>query len=90
MRGAILPPSVHRDTNDTKSPARDIGTIRKGRSLNPLVNHGDTAMLAEIFMLKAEATSRESKGTITRSTAQFVPINLPAAKATSVPTMRQA
>ena len=32
-------PSVHRDTNDTKSPARDIGTIRKGRSLNPLVNH---------------------------------------------------
>ena len=39
MRGAILLPSVHRDTNDTKSPARDIGTIRKGRSLNPLVNH---------------------------------------------------
>jgi hypothetical protein len=28
-------------------------------------------MLAEIFMLKAEATARESKGTITRSTAQF-------------------
>ena len=47
-------------------------------------------MLAEIFMLKAEETSRESKGTITRSTAQFVPINLPAAKATSVPTMRLA
>ena len=47
-------------------------------------------MLAEIFMLKAEATARESKESITRSTAQFVPIKLPAAKATSVPTMRQA
>ena len=45
-------------------------------------------MLAEIFMLKAEATARESKEGITRSTAQFGPITLPAAPAatTSVPT----
>ena len=49
-------------------------------------------MLAEIFMLKAEATARESKESITRSTAQFVPITLPAtpAKPTSVPNIRQA
>jgi hypothetical protein len=51
-----------------------------------------TAMLAEIFMLKAEATAREkSKESITRSTAQFVPIILPAAlaKPTSVPSIRE-
>ena len=49
-------------------------------------------MLAEIFVLKAEATARESKEWITRSTAQFVPITLPAAPAapTSVPSIRQA
>ena len=48
-------------------------------------------MLAEIFMLKAEATARESKESITRSTAQFVPIILPAAlaKPTSVPSIRE-
>ena len=48
-------------------------------------------MLAEIFMLKAEATARESKELITRSTAQFVPIILPAAlaKPTSVPSIRE-
>ena len=42
-----------------------------------------TAMLAEIFMLKAEATARES--------AQFVPIILPVAlaKPTSVPSIRE-
>ena len=46
-------------------------------------------MLAEIFMLKAEATARESKESITRSTVQFVPIILPAAlaKPTSVPSI---
>ena len=48
-------------------------------------------MLAEIFMLKAEATARESKESITRSTAQFVHIILPAelAKPTSVPNIRE-
>ena len=46
-------------------------------------------MLAEIFMLKAEATARESKESITRSTAQFVPIILPVAlaKPASVPSI---
>jgi hypothetical protein len=46
-----------------------------------------TAILAEIFMLKAEATARESKESITRSTVQFVPAAL--AKPTSVPSIRE-
>ena len=48
-------------------------------------------MLAEIFMLRLEATVRASKS-ITRSTSQFVPITLPAAPSTqtSVPSIRAA
>lgn len=47
-------------------------------------------MLAEIFMLKAEATARASKDP--RSTAQFVPITLAEApaKPTPVPNIRAA
>jgi hypothetical protein len=40
------------------------------------------AMLAEIFMLRLEATVRASKESITRSTSQFVPITLPATLST--------
>jgi hypothetical protein len=49
-------------------------------------------MLAEIFMLRLEVTARTRKESITRSTAQFVPINLPAAPSTqaSVPSIRAA
>ena len=49
-------------------------------------------MLAEIFMLRLEATVRASKEFITRSTSQFVPITLPAAPSTqtSVPSIRAA
>ena len=43
---------------------------------------------SEIFMLKAETAARESKELITRSAAQFVPITLPAGKATSVRSIR--
>ena len=39
-------------------------------------------MLAEIFMLRLEATARASKESITRSTSQFVPVTLPAAPST--------
>jgi hypothetical protein len=51
-----------------------------------------TAMLAEIFMLRLEATVRASKESITRSTSQFFPLNLPAAPSTqiSVPSIRAA
>ena len=44
-------------------------------------------MLAEIFMLKAEAAARAAKEA---STSQFVPITLPAAaaKQTSAPSIR--
>jgi hypothetical protein len=40
-------------------------------------------MLAEIFMLRLEATARAAKeaATITRTTSPFVPITLPPVKA---------
>jgi hypothetical protein len=46
-------------------------------------------MLAEIFMLKAEAAARAAKEA---STSQFVPLTLPTApaKPTSVPSIRAA
>lgn len=49
-------------------------------------------MLAEIFLLRLEATVRASRESITRSTAQFVPITLPAAPSTqtSVPSISAA
>jgi hypothetical protein len=51
-----------------------------------------TAMLAEIFMLRLEATVRASKESITRSTSQFVPVTLPATPSTqtSAPSIRSA
>ena len=39
-------------------------------------------MLAEIFMLRLEATARASKESMTRSTSQFVPVTLPVAPST--------
>jgi hypothetical protein len=42
---------------------------------------GGTAMLAEIYMLRLEATARAAKdAAITRSTSAFVPVSLPPAK----------
>jgi hypothetical protein len=35
-------------------------------------------MLAEIFMLRLEATARAAKEEVTRSTSPFVPVTLPA------------
>jgi hypothetical protein len=43
---------------------------------------GGTTMLAEIYMLRLEATARAAKeAAITRSTSAFVPVTLPPAKA---------
>jgi hypothetical protein len=38
-------------------------------------------MLAEIFMLRLEATARAAKEAATRSTSPFVSVTLPAVKA---------
>jgi hypothetical protein len=38
-------------------------------------------MLAEIFLLRLEAVARAAKDTATSSNSRFVPITLPAAKA---------
>jgi hypothetical protein len=37
-------------------------------------------MLAEIFMLRLEATARAAKESATRSTSAFVPVTLPPVK----------
>jgi hypothetical protein len=60
-----------------------ITSAREHWAQCPPLTKGGTTMLAEIFMLRLQATARAAKeaATITRSTSPFVPITLPPVKA---------
>ena len=59
--------------------ADDLNRKRNAADKTAKTNQGDTAMLAEIFMLRLEAAARAAKEAANSS--RFVPITLPTAKA---------
>ena len=68
------------------APARRAAAASEPKAppcqLTVRAQHGSTAMLAEIYLLKLEAAVRAAKeAATTASSSRFVPVILPAAKA---------
>jgi len=61
--------------------ADDLNRKRNAADKTAKADHGGTAMLAEIFMLRLEAAARAAKEAAAAAPLRFVPITLPAAKA---------